>query len=474
MRKLFQRQLTLTTISLHELIGRLNTRDDIDKLVIAFHNIFNIPALRYAITEKLSALLTLSHSKGREGMDYWKLFVFGTLRVSLNMDYDRLQNLANNHRSLRLVLGHGDLDHHQQYGLTTLKENVGLLTEEVLKEINVLIVQHGQRIIHPYSQNKTLTCRADSYVAKTNVHFPTDISLLYDALRQMISMLGEFSKAHCISGFRQFKANCRKLKKRMQAAARSRKRSDHEKQKMHKQYIEFAAQLLKEVSLHYNKIKAYDVLFMQEKRLMKLQNYAQTFIDQIDKRVLQEHSIRHEEKIFSINEPHTEWINKGKAGVPVELGVKLAIVQDKHQFILHHHVMEHQQDAHVAVDLAESVKTQYGVIDAMSFDRGFWSPENQRVLEKEIRKLVLPKKGYKNQSRQAIENEKEFKKLRKEHSAVESGIHALQHHGVDVVPDKGIENYKRYIALGVLGYNLHLLGNILLKKEYRRKRKRAA
>jgi len=473
MRKLFQQQLTLTTVSLHDLIGRLNTRDDIDKLVVAFHNIFNTSSLRYAITEKLSALLTLSNSKGREGMDYWKLFVFGTLRVSLNIDYDRLQNLVNNHRSLRLIVGHGDLDHHQCYGLTTLKENVGLLTENVLKEINVLIVQHGQQIIHPYSQNKTLGCRADSYVAKTNVHFPTDISLLYDALRQMISLLGEFSKAHHISGFRQFKANHRKLKKLMHTAARSRKRSDKEKQQAHKQYIELATQLLKEASLQYNKIKAHNILFMQDKRLMQLQDYAHTFIDQIDRRVLQGNSIPHQEKIFSINEPHTEWINKGKAGVPVELGVKLAIVQDKHQFILHHHVMEHQQDVDVATDLANTVKAQYGAIDSMSFDRGFWSPENQRVLEKDIRKLVLPKKGYKNQARQAIENEKEFKKLRKEHSAVESGIHALQHHGVAIVPDKGIKNYKRYIALGVLGYNLHHLGSILLKKEYRCKRKRA-
>ena len=64
----------------------------------------------------------------------------------------------------------------------------------------------------------------------------------------------------------------------------------------------------------------------------------------------------HEEKIFSIFEPHTEWVSKGKAGVPVELGVKLAIVQDQHQFILHHHVMQQQQDFHIAQDLVRAIE----------------------------------------------------------------------------------------------------------------------
>lgn len=474
MRKLFQRQLTLTTISLNDLIGRLNTRDDIDKLVLAYHEIFNTPVLRDAITQKLRSSLELSNQCGREGMDYWKLFVFGTLRVTLDIDYDRLQNMVNNHRSLRLVVGHGDLDHHQRYGLTTLKENIGLMTKEVLKEINVLITQHGQAIIHPYSQKKALRCRADSYVARTNVHFPTDISLLYDALRQMMNLLGEYSKAHQIQGFRQFKANRRKLKKLMHTAARSRKRSDKEKQQAHKQYIELAENLLNEALLQHDRINAAGVLFLQDKRFVQSRDYARTLIDQIDRRVLHGETIPHQEKIFSIVEPHTEWISKGKAGVPVELGVKLAIVQDQHQFILHHHVMEHQQDVHVALDLVKGVKAQYGAMDSITFDRGFWSPENQSALEKEVRKVVLPKKGYKNQARQAIEDEKEFKKLRQQHSAVESGIHALQHHGVNTIPDKGIENYKRYIALGVLGYNVHRLGSILLDRHHRRKRKRAA
>ncbi len=59
-------------------------------------------------------------------------------------------------------------------------------------------------------------------------------------------------------------------------------------------------------------------------------------IDQIRRRVILGEVIAHEEKVFSIFEPHTEWISKGKAGVPVELGLKVCILEDQHQFILHH------------------------------------------------------------------------------------------------------------------------------------------
>ena len=92
--------------------------------------------LRNSIIEKLQETLGLTSDLGREGMDYWKIFVFGVSRVALDDDYDRLQNLVNNHASLRRIVGHGDLDGHKQYSLTTLKDNLRLLTVDVLDEIN--------------------------------------------------------------------------------------------------------------------------------------------------------------------------------------------------------------------------------------------------------------------------------------------------------------------------------------------------
>lgn len=475
MRILFKQQLTLDALTEKELIGRLHTRDDIDKLVLGFNEILKTPMLRNSILEELEAKLNLPSELGREGMDYWTIFVFGVSRVALNADYDRLQNLVNNHSALRRIVGHGDLDGHKQYSTTTLKDNIRLLTADLLDEINTFIVTYGQKAIHPYSKNKVLNCRGDSYVAKTNVHYPTDINLLYDAVRKIIEIVAQTCKANNISGTRQYKYNRDALKTLMHRARKSKKSKNIETTKnVHEAYIAFALQLLEKAKTQLTLMAAEGVLLLQQQALESYQSYAAKFIDQIERRVIMGETIPHQEKIFSIFEPHTEWVSKGKAGVPVEFGIKLTVVQDQHQFILHHHVMENEQDVNVAVVVAKAVREKYGEIDSMSFDRGFWSPENEVELSKFIRKVVVPKKGYRNKERQEIESEKEFKKLRHKHSAVESGINDLQVHGLEKVPDRGIEGYKRYISLGIVGYNLHLLGGILLQKHNKAKRKKAA
>jgi len=89
MRQLFQQQLTLTAFTEKELIGKLNTRDDIDKIVLGFNEILKTPLLRTSILEKLEKTLDLPSELGREGMDYWRIFVFGVTRVALDEDYDR-------------------------------------------------------------------------------------------------------------------------------------------------------------------------------------------------------------------------------------------------------------------------------------------------------------------------------------------------------------------------------------------------
>lgn len=475
MRQLFQQQLKLTAFTDNELIGNLNTRDDIDKIVLGFNEILKTPLLRTNILEKLENALNLPRELGREGMDYWKIFVFGTTRVALDEDYDRLQNLVNNHSALRKIVGHGDLDGHKKYSLTTLKDNLRLLTTDLLDEINTLIVTHGQNVIHPYSTNNALNCRGDSYVAKTNVHYPTDINLLYDAVRKIIEMVAQTCSENNIAGTRQYKHNRAALKALMHRARKSKKAKKSETAKgAHQAYIDFALQLLEKAKVQLALMQDEGILPLRQQELNRYQSYAAIFIDQIDRRVMKGETIPHQEKIFSIFEPHTEWVSKGKAGVPVEFGIKLAVVQDQHQFILHHHVMDNQQDVNVAVEVAKAVKKKYGEIDSLSFDRGFWSPENELELNTIVRKVVIPKKGYRNQERQAIESDKEFKKFRHKHSAVESGINALQTHGLEKVPDRGIDGYKRYISLGVVGYNIHRLGNILMQKHNTVERKRAA
>ncbi len=196
-------------------------------------------------------------------------------------------------------------------------------------------------------------------------------------------------------------------------------------------------------------------------------------MDQIERRVLEDEAIRSKEKIYSIFEPHTEWINKGKAGVLVELGVKVCIMEDQYQFILHHQVMEKMQDVDVAVSMVTETQKHFPSLNSCSFDKGFHSPANQVDLATHLDQVVLPKKGKVSSEEKTTMNAPEYKKVRRQHSAVESAINALEQHGLDRCPDHGIDGFKRYVALGVLARNLHRIGAILTEKECSKlKRKR--
>ena len=77
----------------------------------------------------------------------------------------------------------------------------------------------------------------------------------------------------------------------------------------------------------------------------------------------------------------------------------------------------------------------------------------------------MPKKGRLDKQEKQREGDKEFKRLRRRHAAVESDINALEHHGLNRCPDRGLDHFKRYASLGILALNLHRLGNILLEAD---------
>jgi len=96
--------------------------------------------------------------------------------------------------------------------------------------------------------------------------------------------------------------------------------------------------------------------------------------------------------------------------------------------------------------------------------------------QSDVEQVVLPEKRTTQQEDKERESESWFKKLRNAHSAVESNINMLVHHGLNHCMDKGLSRFKRYAGLSILAYNLHILGNALITKvkakEERRQRRR--
>jgi hypothetical protein len=187
-------------------------------------------------------------------------------------------------------------------------------------------------------------------------------------------------------------------------------------------------------------------------------------IDLVSRRIIDGESISHFEKVFSLFEPYTEWIKRGKTAKRQELGLKIAIAQDQFGFIITNQVMQKQHDKDIAVPMTETMLKTHE-IESISFDKNFWTPENYRKLSQLVQVVVMPKKGKRNQQEYEREHSKTFMALRKQHSAIESAINCLEHHGLNRCPDRGLPNFKKYTALGVLACNLHKLGNLLLEKE---------
>ena len=79
--------------------------------------------------------------------------------------------------------------------------------------------------------------------------------------------------------------------------------------------------------------------------------------------------------------------------------------------------------------------------------------------------VVMPKCGKKNAAETERESGKTFVALRQQHSAVESEINSLEHHGLNRCLDVGIKGYQRYAGYGVLSYNLHVIGRELLARQ---------
>ena len=127
----------------------LRARDEVPKLLIGLQHIYCTPELREEVFNILEDLVPeqTNSKNGRPGMDLWKILVLGTVRLNCNWDYDKLQDIANNHRNIRQMLGHGMMDNDATYPLQTLKDNVSLLTPEVLEKINKVVVEAGHKLI---------------------------------------------------------------------------------------------------------------------------------------------------------------------------------------------------------------------------------------------------------------------------------------------------------------------------------------
>jgi transposase, IS5 family len=187
------------------------------------------------------------------------------------------------------------------------------------------------------------------------------------------------------------------------------------------------------------------------------------------RRVLLGEAVPNEEKVFSIFEPHTELIKRGKQPNPIQYGHNVLVIEDAVGFICHYAVVANgvlDQDVMVPAMTALQKRVR-GKIQRASFDRAFHTPENQERLAKIVAHPCIPKKGQTSGRKQQEEATVEFRQARQSHPGIESAIGALQAgNGQERCRDKSKLGYDRYVGLGILGRNLQVLGKLLLAQDH--------
>lgn len=476
MRKILREQVQMGEYDIATVGIELDTRDEIPQLLRGLQHIYATPALRKRVFDRLWEIVPadIDIERGRSGMDLWRILVLGTLRVCCNCDYDHLQELANNHMTLRRMLGHGFLEMDVRYSRQTLNDNLRLFTPETLDGINRIVVAAGHGVLK-IGSSTFLHGRCDSFVVETDVHFPTDINLLWDAIRKVVTLTHRMCEDAGISGWRQGPYLLRSIKRRFRTVQRLREKKEHRRECLAatRVYVDSVKALLdraKDTLKNHRITTASGMACAFEIR--RFADHGKTLIDQIKRRCFKGEKIPHEEKLFSLFEEHTEWISKGKAGVAQELGLKVCILECASGFILHHRVMQQETDDQIAIPMVKEAKSRYPMLKSCSFDKGFHSPDNQEQLAKMLSMVVLPRKGKPTGEQSRLQKGRVFVSLRRKHAAVESGINALECHGLDRVYDYGLDAFERYVALSVVGRNIQLLGRKLQDAEQERLRRK--
>jgi len=211
MRKRFEIQFELGATPIEEIEIPERSRDELPPVLRALQYIYTTPEIHNEVFHLLEQHIKV-YKMGRLGMSLWEILILGTVRLTLNVNYDRLEHISNYDLLVREFLGINSYGKKpRKYPIQTLKDNVGLLTEEFLVEINKIVVNAGHKLVCK-KKDEELHVKIDTFPVQSSVHFPTDISLLWDSARKSIKTILRLVEDTEICGWRKGIYWIRKLK----------------------------------------------------------------------------------------------------------------------------------------------------------------------------------------------------------------------------------------------------------------------
>ena len=471
MRKSYSHQLRLDCLPIEQVSLNFECRDEIVPVLAGLQHLYSQIELRDQVTSLIAGDVneTSRDNIGREGLSYWQILVLGIVRLGCNLTYDKLQDLCENHRALRGILNVGDWDR-TSFDWRRIRDTLVLLKPDTLERINELIVAHGQHL-HGDARGQV---RADSFVCQTNIHYPTESSLIWDGMKKLLPVSRKLADSLGLNDWRQTSHHLRKIKQQVREIARlSASDSPKVTSQVYPAYgvlLSHAVVMLNRVYTLQNKANEATLNKTQSKWLANINHFYELTCqvgETAYRRTQLRETVPNQDKIFSIFETHTQLYRRGKAGEPNQFGRLVMVYEDAAGFISHYHLMDRQElDADVVVEQTRIAQRKHGgQIEDASFDRGYFSDSNQTELESIVDHPCLPPRHRNQYAAWLSDASVRVHQSRERHSGIESSIGAFQSgNGMKRCRDRGESGLERYLALAVMGRNIHVLGKLLIAR----------
>jgi IS5 family transposase len=473
-RKHYQRQQRFDSSPIANVQLNLECRDEIVPILFGLQHLYTDTKLRTKVVQLVASDINENSRRdvGRPGMDDWHIVVLAAVRLGCNFDYDKLQDQVENHRALRGIMGIGDWEDTDGFTFRRIRDTLCQIKPGTLEKMNQIIVAAG----HTISPEAATTVRADSFVIETNIHYPTESSLIFDGVRKFVPLCVDLALSIDVDGWRQSDHLVKKIKKLKQSIGRiAASKSPAKKDVLQSLYgdllvrahelLERARKLVETAQ----KASCSTSALSQTAAIDRWIELTEQVCDTARRRVLLGESVPNSDKLFSLFETHTQLYRRGKAGQPNQYGRLVLVYEDGAGFISHYQLMDRfASDRDVVVEQTRLAQKKHaGEIITASFDRGFHSDENEALLHEIMEDVcVLPR--HPGQYAERLETGSvKFHRTRLRHSGIESAIGALQRgNGLKRCRDRSELGFERYFGLAVLGRNIQTLGKLLLARHH--------
>jgi len=412
---------------------------------------------------------------GRHGITPTQALLSLILMRVKNWDYRELRERINDGYTLRSFT---QFDSHAVPKHDAFNRAINRLTPATLAAINQLVVQAAVEL--GLEDGKKL--RVDTTVVETNIHYPTDATLLWDAVRTVTRLVWDLHEK-LPRGVKGFTDRTRSARRRMQEIQRMTARQREQQQTpRYRELIRITDQVVsnaKQVIAAAKRVHKVDeithaVIDSISKQINDFCALGVRVIDQTRRRVLQGETVPAEEKLYSIFEPHTALIKRGKTLKPVEFGHKVFLAESSHGLITEYRVLEGNpvDSDHVQTSLDQHQKTFQQAPEDYAADRGFYSAENvQNCKDAGVSQVCIPQRGGQRTAEQEeLERSRAFKKGQRFRAGIEGRISVLfRGRGMKRCLLKGRERFEILVGAAVLANNLMRIADLLDKRKPNRR-----